>query len=240
MKLVKIHITILLVLLVNIAQSSEPRKEYFDQPVTQRDFDKNIWEETTKDLDYTVVKKKKKQETNRPRRDLNFPDFTFNTPFWRFFFKFLIILGIIIVTVMILVNMLGMDNIFSPRSRKIKSTDGVINIENIEDNIYESDLDRFIRQAVEQQNYALAIRLYYLAIIKELSLNKAIKWKRDKTNKDYLREMRKSPLSDDFRETTSIFERIWYGNKTIDERDYMSIKPKFQALVSSAKNLTRT
>ena len=47
-----------------------------------------------------------------------------------------------------------------------------------EEHIYESDLDRFIREATEQGNYALAIRLYYLAIIKELSLNRTILWKK--------------------------------------------------------------
>ena len=55
--------------------------------------------------------------------------------------------------------------------------------EKIEENIHESDLDKFIKQAESEEKYNLAIRLYYLAIIKELSLGKLIKWKRNKTNR---------------------------------------------------------
>jgi hypothetical protein len=96
-------------------------------------------------------------------------------------------------------------------------------------------LERFIREAVDQQKYALAIRLYYLAIIKELSLSKLIKWKRDKTNWSYLNEVRTTALSQPFRETTRIFERVWYGEGTLDEKEFLSIKPKFDQLIKAAK-----
>ena len=108
-------------------------------------------------------------------------------------------------------------------------------IEVIEENIYESDLEDFIQQATQQKNYNLAIRLFYLAIIKELSLAKLIKWKRDKTNKDYLNEMRGTELYSSFREQTQIFERIWYGESNLQQTDYANLAGAFQKLLNSAK-----
>ena len=110
-----------------------------------------------------------------------------------------------------------------------------VTIENIDAHIHESDLDRMIRQAVEQRNFSLAVRLYYLAIIKELSLSRAIRWRREKTNRDYLRELRHTPLFENFREATRIFERSWYGNKRLAEADFQMLQPRLQQLVAAAK-----
>jgi len=137
---------------------------------------------------------------------------------------------------LIVVHLLGGGSFAQPKNKKVVKSNAHITIDNVEEHIYESDLDRFIREAVEQNNYTLAIRLYYLAIIKELSLKRAIKWKKDKTNKDYLREMRKTNLFNPFREATRIFERIWYGEEELEKEDYQEIKPTFEKLVQAAQD----
>lgn len=155
------------------------------------------------------------------------------------FFKVLIILIIVIALVVLTMQFMGAGSFNRPQNRKTAENDNTdIDLENIEDYIYESDLDRFIRQAVEKKNYALAIRLYYLAIIKELSLNKIIRWKKDKTNKDYIREMRKTNSFQAFREATRVFERVWYGESELKEIDYNKIKPQFDALIKAAQSRT--
>ncbi len=156
--------------------------------------------------------------------------------FWAGFFKIIFILIIAAAIVLLVAQFMGAGTFKSPTNRKIGKIDTTITIDNVEEHIYESDLDRFIREAVDKKNYSLAIRLYYLAIIKELSLNKTIQWKKDKTNKDYLREMRKTSMFQSFREATRIFERAWYGEGEVDESDYQSVKPKFEALVKAAQN----
>ena len=135
----------------------------------------------------------------------------------------------------LLVHLLGGGGILAPRSRKIPVGTENISIEEIEANIHESDLDRHIRESIEQKNYALAIRLYYLAIIKEMSLNKWIKWKRDKTNKDYLREVSNTDLFKPYRNATRIFERVWYGQSELGEQDFLNMKPNFVDLINQAK-----
>jgi len=94
---------------------------------------------------------------------------------------------------------------------------------------------KFIRAAKEKGDYALAMRLYYLAIIKEMSLKKLIKWKRDKTNGEYLRELRSSNFFTEFNEVTNIFERIWYGGGKIDAGTFAGFEGKFRGLVERIK-----
>ncbi|RYD86651.1 MAG: hypothetical protein EOP54_30040, partial [Sphingobacteriales bacterium] len=65
------------------------------------------------------------------------------------------------------------------RSRKI----AVYNAE--EENIHEMDFARLIEQTRTDGNYRLAVRYYYLWLLKKLSYKEIIAWHIDKTNSDY-------------------------------------------------------
>jgi len=153
-------------------------------------------------------------------------------------FKFLLILGVILLLVFIIMKLMNVEHLFSPKNRKVKNSTTTINLENIEDNLHESDLEGFIRQARNEKNYALVVRLYYLAILKELSLSGQIKWKKDKTNLEYLREMSGKNLLPKFRETTLIFERVWYGTGILTESIFQEIEPKFKAVLAETTTPT--
>ena len=71
-------------------------------------------------------------------------------------------------------------------------------MDNLDQYIHETDLERFLREALAQGNYTLAIRLYYLQVIKDLSAKSAIRWSREKTNRDYQRELRSHRLAEPF------------------------------------------
>ena len=129
-------------------------------------------------------------------------------------------------------------NIFSPANKKIKLDGETIDIEHIEENLVQiDDLDPVIQQAIRQGNYTLAIRLYYLAILKALTEDQAIVWKRDKTNRAYVAEMRNHTFSQSFSSTTRLFERVWYGNLNLQVVDFERIKPDFDQLLRGIKNL---
>ncbi|MFK8101530.1 MAG: DUF4129 domain-containing protein [Saprospiraceae bacterium] len=220
-----------------------PRLEYLDESFEQQRFETKTWQSVIQDYDYTNSREKDRDEafdeslTNGPSGGTGGGSgFSFSSEFWSGFLKFILITAAIITMVFLMLNLLGQGSLLGPRNRKIKAKPNQITIENLEDNILESDLDRFIRTATEEQNYALAIRLYYLAIIKELSLKKSIKWKRDKTNRDYLREMQSNSLFLPFREATGVFERIWYGNIDLTEQDYLKVRPKFQDLIQTVQH----
>lgn len=226
--------------------AQNPQDVYMDSEIIERKIDKASWEQAIEGLDYNEEEEKKEEKEEEeevytpptsssggssPR---SYPSGG-SSAFWAGFFKVLFIIIIIAVIVLLAVHFMGAGAFVNPKNKKFATADNTITIDNIEDHIYETELERFIREAVEQKKYALAIRLYYLAIIKELSLNRTIKWKKDKTNKDYLREMRKTNLFQSFREATRIFERAWYGKREIAEAEYLAVKPKFEALVKAAQ-----
>jgi hypothetical protein len=118
----------------------------------------------------------------------------------------------------------------APRNKQI-ARDGVeITLDNLDDYLHETDLDRFLREALTQGNYPLAVRLYYLQIIKNLAEKNAIRWSREKTNRDYLREMRGHPAAEPFREATRIYERVWYGNQPLSAEEFAALEPKMKGV----------
>ena len=72
-------------------------------------------------------------------------------------------------------------------------------------------------------------------IIKELSDKKLIKWKKDKTNNAYVRELRTTEYHQNFREITRNFERAWFGEGDIQKGDFQKLQPQFQGFVNSIK-----
>ena len=120
------------------------------------------------------------------------------------------------------------------RQEGIYARDGVeITLDNLDEYLHETDLDRFLREALEKSDYPLAVRIYYLQIIKSLSEKNAIKWSREKTNRDYLRETREYRLGESFRVATRAYERVWYGNQTLSATDYARLEPEFKNLLSA-------
>jgi hypothetical protein len=107
-----------------------------------------------------------------------------------------------------------------------------IKFEEIEHNIYEMDLDKLIREAIEQKQYRRAVRFLYLKSLKELSKKNLIQWSTQKTNSDYLSELKSGPLKKSFKSNTLIFEYIWYGEFHIDEQLLQKVKVSFDSFIN--------
>ncbi|MGK0363428.1 MAG: hypothetical protein ACI85O_000473 [Saprospiraceae bacterium] len=212
-----------------------PEDIFLGKDISAQELDKQKWEEITSDMDYSgqpeeLVEEEKGKDSFGDQAFREISNSGGGSLFGAGLFKGFAIVFLIAVVVMILLFLVK-DGL--PNNEKVEKT--VITLENIEDNIHETDLERFIREAKEKGDYALAMRLYYLSIIKELSLKKLIKWKRDKTNGEYLRELRSSNFFTEFNEVTNIFERIWYGGGKIDAGTFAGFEGKFRGLVDSVK-----
>ena len=117
------------------------------------------------------------------------------------------------------------------RSRRNQAEARILN--RVED-IHDIDYERQIQDAIAAHQYRLAVRLYYLYVLKTLSDSKQIDWKIDKTNHDYLSEMTGSPLSQPFSEMTRAFEYAWYGDRPLDETAFQRVQHSFQQFQSRA------
>ena len=204
--------------------AQSPQEEYLQNDIAVQHFDNKKYQELTEGIDYTeeeIQPPKKKEERNVDPQ-------TFEG-LWAFLKFFFIALAIGIL-VFLLVRALNNENLFLPRDKKIKPATQ-IDLEKIEDNLEGTDLNDPIQKAIAAGDYPLAVRLYYLAILQDLSLNKKIKWKKDKTNGEYLRELAGTPLFKNTQEITLVFERVWYGKVEINKEDFLKIEQLFLKLL---------
>lgn len=109
------------------------------------------------------------------------------------------------------------------------------NLQQIEENLLKSDLEIALDKAIAEGDFKTAIRIYYLMIIKELSVKQWIKWKRDKTNGEYVREMRDRNEFDAFSRLTLMFETVWYGDTNIDKELFDRLSPDMERFVKHIK-----
>lgn len=95
--------------------------------------------------------------------------------------------------------------------------------EHLED-IHSIDYEKMIEEAIANKNYRYAIRLNYLRSLKKLSDKEIIYWKVEKTNREFLREIKLNSLKSKFEKITTDFESIWYGGFEIDHSAYMHLQ----------------
>ncbi len=98
----------------------------------------------------------------------------------------------------------------------------------VDENTSFEDFDSAIAHERSKQNYRNAVRLLHLKILRELEKNKFIRLSIDKTNYDYTRELKNSPLKQNFIGLTNHYNHIWYGNQTLSAPDYESLESSFQ------------
>jgi len=77
---------------------------------------------------------------------------------------------------------------------------------------------------LSRKDYQLAVRLVYLQTLKHLSDFRCIDWQTYKTPTEYLYEMKRKGVSDDFRQLTNRFLMVRYGNFEATESTYETVK----------------
>ena len=98
--------------------------------------------------------------------------------------------------------------------------------------IPKTELERRLEEALAREDYREAVRIYFIFIIKDLSMKNWITWERKKTNMSYLIEMRSKSQFNLFNETVSIYDIVWYGNYTITKTNFHEVEPKFKQLLA--------
>lgn len=111
------------------------------------------------------------------------------------------------------------------RDRESDSEDRIILGETIEAGVSSDDLYAEADQMARNGDMRGAIRKGYIALLFELSRKKQIGLARNKTNRDYLGDMRKKPeLYTDMKAITGVYESHWYGSAKSDESVWSGFK----------------
>lgn len=121
---------------------------------------------------------------------------------------------------------LGKDGsfIFGKKNKKLD-----LNVEELHENIHEINFPESIAKFEHAGDYRSAVRYQFLFILKKLSDKKLINWNPEKTNKDYVTELKVAHLKNEFFDLSYIFDYVWYGEFNIEEQSYQRFKNQYQA-----------
>ena len=192
------------------------------------------WAELTEGIDYEEAAPEPIEESQERERNPVQPSESNG-----FFVKLLLVVLAIVGLVFAILHFTDNIDVFK-RDRRLRRSGRDMSLSDIEDQLDSVDLKDPIEQAVADGNYAVAVRLLYLQCIQALNDHRLIRWKRDKTNGDYLRELPDGPLREDFAGLTGVFERIWYGEKPIEPAQFSTVRDRFRQTIRSIQNTPRT
>ena len=89
------------------------------------------------------------------------------------------------------------------------------------------DPDSLLRNAIKNGNYRLAVRYLYLQSLQRLSEKKFIEINSNKTNYEYVTEVRRHKFANEFASLTFQYEYVWYGEYPVDQRLFEQIQDSF-------------
>lgn len=117
-----------------------------------------------------------------------------------------------------------------------KSSDkNIIPVTDIENNIHATDFQKLIAEAEKDNNYRLAIRYYYLWLLKGLTNAEIIEYDVEKTNSDYYNEITSKTIKDEFSYTSYLYNYIWYGEFDVNETQFNKARTAFTKFLKSIK-----
>lgn len=177
---------------------------------TQRKLDGQFVNNLKSDKDFFYVKNGIPQ---RPPPDVRVPMNMLSIIIW-------IVVGAVLIV--ILVWFLN-KNILRRSATSLKTQAGVEEHENI----FTINYNDVVQKALQAKNYRLAIRLQYLQILKLLSQKNIINYMPDKTNHDYMMQLRQTTYYDDFFALTRNYEYSWYGLFEVNEDAYKKVDKAF-------------
>ena len=230
MKIIRLHIIFLLLIFTN------PQNVFgissFQEPEQIRKFDNDFKTRySSRKYNYEgkeVVNQTKNEDPSIKERN-NSGSFSINLGAFAWLFYLALAIAVIYL-VYILLNEGGSGLFSSKQNRKLNGYED-ITAENIEN----ADINTLIQNAENDNNFRLAIRYYYLLVLKHLSLKNFIKFEDDKTNSEYLNEINDKAFSKKFAYTSYLYNYIWYGEFPLNTDEYNKAKSNFVTLLNLVK-----
>lgn len=141
---------------------------------------------------------------------------------------------ILIIAVIYLANTIlseGSSGWFSSRENKSLKDYQTFNVET-------ASTDEFLKlisDAENNNNFRLAIRYYFLFVLKNMSLKNIIKIEEDKTNAEYLQEIKHEALVRKFSTILYLYNYTWYGEFNVNALQYKTAKANFNTFLNQIK-----
>lgn len=173
-----------------------------------------------------------KYSQNRPyaNEDNDTDNFSFDFSVFNWLFILILIIAVGYLAYTLLND--GSSKLFSSRNNEKLNSHGEITAENI----VHADIKALINDAEKTNDYRLAIRYFYLLVLKQLTLKNFIKYEDDKTNADYMHAIASQKFSKDFAYTSYIYDYTWYGEFDLNKQQYQLAKDSFVKLIKEVSS----
>lgn len=224
-------------------------RQYADHRLPVKKFDRAHWKKVVEDTQYRRAEGTTRKDQNgggiggqrgsRMKDARNEPtDSSINLNFPGAGLLIRILFYGIIIAILAGIVYVIMKNVSFKSKVTLDATDATA-ADDIED-INDLAIDPLLKQALQDGNYRLAIRLYYLALLKTLNERTLIVWKKDKTNRDYLSELFHQPhYYQPVRTLTLAYEEVWYGDHVLAPEQFEQLTADFGTLhqqLTTSKN----
>jgi hypothetical protein len=218
--LLKITFLGLFLLAFSQLKSSDVTSEYLKNKPGSGTLDKTRWGKIRNDYKYKAPKIEPKQK----EKTLPKFSFSFGSAAWFKFFAYLMLFAIIILIFYYIIKFgLFKDNKLNKSEVSYLINDAFEDINNLV-------IDPLLMDAIKNQNYKLATRLQFLAVLQLLNHRKLIHWKRDFTNQVYKQQLWNHKFFSHFNQVCLVYEKVWYGDYSISLSDYETLDHKFNHL----------
>lgn len=184
------------------------------------------WEKAKNGIEYTQKEKKEKKEETEIVEEITYDDWNFDwvkSPLTKFV-VIIVVLIILSVTIVYLLRGTG-----KGPDRKI-TEEMSFDLIRLEEDVPESDFDRFLRLCLDRGDFKTAVRVLYLQLLQQMHHAQWIAWKKNKTNREFLNEVRGRQHYKVFRDLTLAYEIVWYGEQPVNAAQYKGLEEAFHSL----------
>ncbi len=232
----KTYLYIVFVLCCNVLAYAQDER----MPAQSQPFNEEVWKNAVSKMD-NYQDKSTRRNNEEQRKRVNIKD-NYVAPkevppavvrpdniAWAGFLKvLLIILGIVLVAGLIYYFMGGI----SKKDKKISIEELENDLAQIEENLPIADVETPLEKAIRMGEYKVALRMYFLLIIQLLANKGIIKWRKDKTNREYIREIRQQNYLPQFMSAVLMYEKAWFGLGNVSQEEFEQGKIVFENLKS--------
>lgn len=142
-------------------------------------------------------------------------------------FSYVVIAILAVLVILLILKFLKINPARLLGKKKMKP-DEDINLES--ENVHDMNFTDLVSNAIGQKNYRLAIRYLFLRNLKKLSDKGYIVWQPNKTNTNYVQELKDDDLRKLFFKTSLIFDYVWYGELNLDTENFEVAKNELDNL----------
>ncbi len=182
------------------------------------------------DFTYTEYEEPIKEvEKKKPEKDVDLTFFKSVVDFLATIFPYALALIVILIIVKsVLSNEVSLWDFSRNKTEKV-----AIVAVNDEEDIHKNDYLKLLEKAKQDGDYRKATKYYYLHLLKKMNEKELINFDKDKTNSEYIFDLKKTELRKPFSYLLYLYDYVWYGEFNIDQTSFTAIEKKYQSFLNT-------